>query len=100
MRLGWKPLESAFPFPRLSRDAGPRLSVHERMTPEELAYVEVVQWARRLMPWWQWKRVAANGRHEVTCRDCARLFWLTDTELVLWSRCAHCVGWWTWEHAA
>jgi hypothetical protein len=100
VRLGWESLDSVFPFPRLFRDAGPRLSVHERMTPEELAHAEVVQWARRLMPWWQWKRVAANGRHEVTCRDCARLFWLTDTELVLWSRCAHCVGWWTWEHAA
>jgi hypothetical protein len=56
---------------------------------------------RRLTPvpderWWQPLRLAANGRLEVHCRTCDRLYWLTTNEQSRWPACPHCLGWWTW----
>jgi hypothetical protein len=45
-------------------------------------------------PWWSYRRIAANGRIEVSCRATGEhLYWLTPRELADWTVCAHCVGW-------
>ena len=45
-------------------------------------------------PWWTYRRIAANGRIEVACRETGdHLYWLTPQELANWTVCAHCVGW-------
>jgi len=45
-------------------------------------------------PWWSYRRIAANGRVEVACRETEEhLYWLTPAELDSWTVCAHCVGW-------
>jgi hypothetical protein len=44
---------------------------------------------------WNFLRVAANGRLEVSCRVCGNLFWLNEHELRTWLGCPHCYGWLT-----
>lgn len=42
---------------------------------------------------WRFRRVAANGRLEVSCRECGLFFWLSEKEFS-WQACPACLGWW------